>query len=157
MIPAAMPKTAVAGFFATLSGLLLFHDILSPSVLTMTSTKITSAPVNGISARLMPAPAPDLNLYATISARPVFLQSRRPPPVLAAQTMWAGPPPVTFSLIGVVDAPEQKFGLVLEPGATTAIPVHRGSVIDGWTVSILNNASILIRAGNNSELIKIAQ
>jgi hypothetical protein len=71
--------------------------------------------------------------------------------------MWAGPPPVTFSLIGVVDAPEQKFGLVLEPGATTAIPVHRGSVIDGWTVSILNNASILIRAGNNSELIKIAQ
>ncbi len=105
----------------------------------------------------MPAPAPDLNLYATISARPVFSQSRRPPPVLAAQSMSAGPPPVTFSLIGVVDAPEQKFGLVLEPGATTAIPVYRGSIIDGWTVSRVNNASILIQAEDTSELIKIAQ
>jgi len=156
MIRAAMSKTAIAGFFATLSGLLLFHDIMSPSVLTMTSTKIPSAQVSGISDRLIPVPAPDLNLYATISARPVFLQSRRPTPILAAQTILAGPPPVTFSLIGVVDAPEQKFGLVLEPGAITAIPVHRGSVVDGWTVSSLNKASILIRAGNNSELIKIA-
>jgi hypothetical protein len=137
-----------------LAFLLLLHDVLLPPTAPLipppqpaTITLQDSAPKIA---------SPDPQNYLIIDARPVFASSRRPPPPGAAAPA-AGPPPVTFSLVGVIDAPDEKFALVVDSGNQTAIKLSQGGSIDGWTVARIDHSSILVQSGGTFETIKIVQ
>jgi hypothetical protein len=147
-------SVAAAGSLAILALLVLLHDILLPPAAPVFPPPAPAA----ISARQSTPPVPSLDPqnYLTIDARPVFASSRRPPPPGAAAPA-AGPPPVTFSLVGVIDAPDEKFALVVDSGNQTAIKLSQGGSIDGWTVARIDHSSILVQSGSTFETIKIVQ
>lgn len=155
-----LPSTVtLAAIFMIAACLLLVHDVIftPPSPMPDLTAIKTDLPVL-VSAVPTPIPSPDSETYTTIADRPVFSAIRRPQPNLVnSELPSAGPAPIDFSLIGVVNSPEQKFGVAIEAGHSVAILLYQGSIIDGWTVTKINDASIQIYSGNTFKVVKIMQ
>lgn len=147
-------SVATAGFCALLAFLVLLHDIFLPPAAPVPAPPAPPMAI-AVDTSALPATTTHLDIYTTIDSRPVFASSRRPSQSAAPAA--SGPPPVTFSLVGIINAPDQTFALVLDAGNTSAIKLWEGSVIDGWTVARINESSILVQSGKTFETIKIVQ
>ncbi len=93
---------------------------------------------------------PPLDTLGEVVARPLFMPTRRPPPAAASNESPVQPP--NFALAGIVLAGSRRVAMI-ETGASATAPfasVVVGDTIDGWTVTAIERASILLRAGDRT-------
>ncbi|HMN72269.1 MAG TPA: hypothetical protein PKA55_10435 [Rhodoblastus sp.] len=101
-----------------------------------------------------------LDQLAATRDRPVFTQSRRPPPLAAApegpQTVVVGdsaPPP--FALVGTVVGESEKFAVLLESGSQTVLRLPLGASASGWNVAEVAPRSIKLTRGGHSVTLEL--
>lgn len=94
---------------------------------------------------------PPLRSYAEVTARPMFTETRRPPPEVSR-----GPPaqPSSFTLIGVVRSESGGHALIEHGQPPRLDRVVEGQELDGWTVESIRSGKVVIRYGNTREDIK---
>jgi general secretion pathway protein N len=78
------------------------------------------------------APLGPLTAYAAVTERPLFTQSRRPPPTEAS----AAPAELqrNFSVAGIVLSGQERIALVQQGTDKKLLSVREGQSLGGWTV-----------------------
>jgi hypothetical protein len=94
---------------------------------------------------------PPLRSYAEVTARPLFSETRRPPPEVSR-----GPPaqPSSFTLIGIIMSESGGHALIEHGQPPRLERVVEGQELDGWTVESILRSKVVIRYGNTREDIK---
>ena len=94
---------------------------------------------------------PPLDALGEVVARPLFMPTRRPPPPTATSSASLLQPP-NFALAGIVVVGSRRVAMI-ETGANATAPfasIAVGDTIDGWTVTAIKHASILLQAGDRT-------
>lgn len=93
-----------------------------------------------------------LDAIAATRERPIFTQSRRPPPLAEAPPMaeaaaapGLGAPP--FSLVGTLVGDGEKVALVLDAGSQKVLRLPVGGSASGWSVADVAPRSITLTRG----------
>jgi hypothetical protein len=93
---------------------------------------------------------PPLAALADVVARPLFLPTRRPVPVLAAA---ASVPIAHFSLAGIVMTQDRRVAFIQSGSAPPPAMVTVGQAIDGWMVTAIEFDHVVLRnADTTAEL-----
>jgi len=100
---------------------------------------------------------PDVDHYAVISDRPLFVPDRRPPSDEAAETDVPEeelPAKLEYDLTAVVMSPEGKTALLQKPGEKKVERALEGDLLDGWTLTqILEDRVVLERQGEKNTIV----
>jgi len=101
-----------------------------------------------------------LDTIAATRDRPLFTQSRRPPPLAEAQpandsapSLGPGAPP--FSLVGTVVGDHEKFAVVLEAGSQNVLRLPLGASASGWRVAEVAARSVTLTRGPQSVTLEL--
>ena len=134
----------------------------TPSVWDAPAT-VSSAPVRPVvplqgqtERALSPNPLWAIPL-ATLGAtreRPIFSQSRRPPPVAEVPVVMAPPPPAPvrparveppqLSLVGTVTGDDQSFGIFVDQGTRAALRLRVGEDYQGWRLRSVQGREVIL-------------
>jgi hypothetical protein len=94
---------------------------------------------------------PPLRDYAEVTARPLFVQSRRPPP----QASRAPPTQVSaFTLVGIVVSDRSSYALVEFGQPPKLTRIREGQDLAGWTVEEILPTKVVLRHSDIREDIK---
>lgn len=93
-----------------------------------------------------------LDAITATRERPIFTQSRRPPPLAMAQPMAENAPAAVlsappFSLIGTLVGDREKIALVLDNGSQTVLRLPIGGSASGWSVADVAARSVTLTRG----------
>lgn len=106
-------------------------------------------------APIEPAPRftmPPLRDYAEVVARPLFSETRRPPPPEVSRGPAAQPS--SFTLVGIVVSDRERHALI-EHGQPPRIDrVVEGQELDGWIVDTILPGKVVVRRADAQEEIK---
>lgn len=107
------------------------------------------APRDAIASRFS---LPPLQSFSGILERPLFSQSRRPPPQGADDTTgpWS-----SFVLAGVIISGDSREALVLHGKPQTVVHLREGQDVEGWTVTSIQPDRIVIRSGASEHELKL--
>jgi hypothetical protein len=106
--------------------------------------------------RESPAEKPAISAFAEVVERPLFTPSRRPPPPKTDSTIAASPEkPETFDLIGVIISADRRMALLRTVASSEVMQAVEGQSIGGWEVHAIKPTQVVLRRGNDSEVIKI--
>jgi general secretion pathway protein N len=89
---------------------------------------------------------PPIENFAAVTARPLFVEDRRPPAESAGGSIgpWS-----SLTLAGIVIAPGSREALIRHGTPPVVVHLREGQTVDGWTLrSILNDRVVL---GNGAE------
>jgi hypothetical protein len=145
------------------AGLLLLCASLAALLLRETSRAAQGPPVPAPAA--LPADAsappdapsfvaPPLDDFAEVSARPVFVMTRRPPPAASPPAPVATPhppapaPPVSASgitVVGIVGGPGQRLALLRPPNAASVLSLAEGGSVAGWEVERIRADRVVLK------------
>jgi hypothetical protein len=124
---------------------------------------VTAAPPSAPALELAERPplprAPDDEAVDTITARPLFSESRRPyvPPPAVVE---AGPEPVQPSspleLAGTFLTGTDQAALLLVSGET-AEWLRKGQLIDGWRVEVIEQDQVRLRKGEREQVVQLRE
>jgi hypothetical protein len=109
-----------------------------------------------VQTKLLP-PIPAVNPeqeYAETGARPLFIPTRRPAPVLAqanAGTMAKG----QFILTGVISAGGMKIALLREKASGRVVRVEQGKDVNGITVAQIEPEQVTLAQGGDKEVVPL--
>jgi type II secretory pathway component PulC len=94
---------------------------------------------------------PLLRDYAEVTARPLFSETRRPPPEVSR-----GPPvqPSSFTLIGIIVSENGRHALIEHGQPPRLDRVIEGQEFQGWTIETILPGKVVIRHANTREDIK---
>ena len=99
-------------------------------------------------------PVPDREAFSEIIERPLFSQSRRPPPEAGDQDP-DNPALLNFHLVGVIVSTQSRVALIRP---TTEGPLLRktiGEDLDGWEISEINSSTVIIKRGTATETLRL--
>jgi hypothetical protein len=134
---------AISSAFAVGIGANLMAGPTPTSVLTVPSKK----PLTEIPAPPQIAPAP-LQSFAVIDERPIFLAARKPPEVAdAPEAKTMAPPPISFSLIGILVSGADRLAVLKPAAGGEALSLPAGAVLDAWTVAEIGADWIRLGSG----------
>jgi len=96
--------------------------------------------------------------FSEISARPIFIPTRRPIPPPAAPSVAvtpappplpppAPPPQINVTLVGIMIGDAGRFALVRAAGSQTVTTLAQGEEISGWRVFLILPDRIVLRVG----------
>lgn len=120
------------------------------------SGELTEAEAAPPVAPRLPDELPDIDHYAVIAERPLFVSDRRPP---SGETESEAPeeePPakLEYDLTAVVMSPEGKTALLQKPGEKKVERALEGDLLDGWTLTqILEDRVVLERQGEKNSIV----
>jgi hypothetical protein len=109
-----------------------------------------------VQTKLLP-PIPAVNPeqeYAETGARPLFIPTRRPAPVLAQAnvgTMAKG----QFILTGVISAGGMKIALLREKASGRVVRVEQGKDVNGITVAQIEPEQVTLAQGGDQEVVPL--
>lgn len=130
----------------------------SPPVLTGGAGKMPELPA---SAPLQPFRLPTPVAYSEISARPLFVATRRPEAPIPAETPPEKPPAgseKTFTLLGVMATPTQTTVLLRpeEPNAKT-VRAKPGDTVGGWLLEKAFPDRVVLRQGQTVQELTLVR
>lgn len=101
-----------------------------------------------------------LDQLAATRDRPVFSQSRRPPPLADAPTSSptqpsAGPGAPPFLLVGTVVGEREKIAVVQETGSQKVLRLPLGASASGWSVAEVALRSVKLTRGPQSVTLEL--
>lgn len=101
-----------------------------------------------------------LDTIAATRERPLFTQSRRPPPLAEAPPVNdsapnPGPGAPPFSLVGTVVGDREKLAVMLETGSQNVLRLPLGASASGWRVSDVAVRSVTLTRGPQSVTLEL--
>jgi general secretion pathway protein N len=107
----------------------------------------SAAPPKPVASFSMPA----LRDYTEVTARPLFVQSRRPPPQASR-----GPPMQVsaFTLVGIIVSDHSSYALVEFGQPPKLTRIREGQDLAGWTVEEILPTKVVLRHSDIREDIK---
>jgi hypothetical protein len=137
---------------AALAGII--YEELDQPALEPAANAALAPPAVRQSATPVSAPSftmPLLRSYAEVTARPLFLETRRPPPEVSR-----GPPaqPSSFTMIGIIRSESGGHALIEHGQPPRLDRLVEGQDLDGWTIERILPGKVVIRYGNTREDIK---
>ncbi|HEV2676266.1 MAG TPA: hypothetical protein VGV37_17205 [Aliidongia sp.] len=94
-------------------------------------------------------PLAPLEAYGAVTERPLFNQSRRPPPATVNGT--AGPAPTTFSVAGILVSGRERIALLRQGNDRKLLRVREGQALGEWTVRSIAADRVAL-AGHGDEV-----
>jgi len=92
-------------------------------------------------------------------ARPLFAQTRRPPPRAPVHTQSPSPPPVATTngmvLLGVLNTGAKAVALVTVPGQSRPYLVTVGDKLGDWKITSIKPDRILLRTGDTTGMLSL--
>lgn len=118
---------------------------------------VAPAALPAAAAPLPPAPAaaglPPLGAFAEVLQRPLFAETRRPPPPEAAQdTLGAAD---GFTLLGTIIAGNGKSALIRYGRPPKLARLGEGQAVEGWTVREILPDRVLLEHGATRRALKL--
>jgi hypothetical protein len=118
------------------------------------------APVSSPSANTpvvprSPPEKPAISTFAAIVNRRLFTRSRRPAPKKELKVVADAPKPETFDIIGVMISPAGRMALLRTIATNEVVRAFEGQSVGGWEVSAIKPTQIVLRRGDDSEVIKM--
>jgi len=95
---------------------------------------------------------PPLQSFAAITERPLFSQSRRPPP---QGTEDASGPWSSFVLTGVIISATDREALILHGRPQTIAHLHEGQDVEGWVITSIQPDRVVIRGATSEHVLKL--
>jgi hypothetical protein len=93
---------------------------------------------------------PPIENFAAVTARPLFIQDRRP---VAESASGSVGPWSSLTLAGIVIAPGSREALIRHGTPATVVHLREGQTVDGWTLrSILSDRVVLSNGAERHEL-----
>jgi len=116
------------------------------------------APVSSLSANTpvvprSPPEKPAISTFAEIVNRRLFTRSHRPKKEL--KVVADAPKPETFDIIGVMISPAGRMALLRTIATNEVVRAFEGQSVGGWEVSAIKPTQIVLRRGDDSEVIKM--
>jgi general secretion pathway protein N len=93
---------------------------------------------------------PPIQSFAAVTARPLFVEDRRPVPESAGASVgsWS-----SLTLAGIVIAPGSREALIRHGTPAVVVHLREGQSVDGWTVrSILSDRVVLTNGSEQHDL-----
>ena len=99
-------------------------------------------------------PAPGVQTYQEILARPLFIRSRQPPAKPQPAPVREQAKPLHYLLEGVALSRDTRVALLLDPRSRERVSLEEGHVWEGWVVEqVLADRVILSAEGELQELL----
>jgi hypothetical protein len=110
-----------------------------------------SAPRSDVGAKFS---LPPVESFATVTDRPLFAQSRRPPAQGSDDSLgpWSG-----LVLAGVIISPTGRQALILHGKPQVAVHIAEGQDVDGWVVTSILPDRIVIRGGTSEHELRLLE
>ncbi|MCB1541461.1 MAG: hypothetical protein KDJ25_11650 [Rhodoblastus sp.] len=130
----------------------------APSLLALclaVSSAALAQQAGGLSNPLWSTP---LESLAAARDRPIFTQSRRPPPLAVApakSVFDSAPTPPPFALVGTVVGDDAKFAVLQETGSMKILRLKVGSSAAGWDVADVAPRSVTLKRGAQSVTLEL--
>ena len=141
---------------AVLAGVLALEVMAGPFFVPEATSVSPGAKNSVVLPRESPAEKPAISTFAEVVERPLFTPSRRPPPPKTDSTIAASPEkPETFDLIGVIISADRRMALLRTVASSEVMQAVEGQSIGGWEVHAIKPTQVVLRRGNDSEVIKI--
>jgi type II secretory pathway component PulC len=140
---------------ALLAGILAFEIMSGPLMPEdpQASSGRTEKPFDSLSDTPLQSPA--ISTFAEIVERPLFTQSRRPPPKKDTKVATAAQKPETFELIGVIISPAGRMALLRTLATSEIVRAVEGQTVGGWEVRAIKPTQVVLQQGDDSEVLKI--
>ena len=140
---------------ALLAGILAFEITFGPFMAEPppASSARAEKPVESLSDTPLQNPA--ISTFAEIVERPLFTQSRRPPPKKDTKVATAAQKPETFELIGVIISPAGRMALLRTLATSEIVRAVEGQTVGGWEVRAIKPTQVVLQQGDDSEVLKI--
>ena len=118
------------------------------------------APVSSPSANTpvvprSPPEKPAISTFAEIVNRRLFTRSRRPAPKKELKVVADAPKPENLDIIGVMISPAGRMALLRTIATNEVVRAFEGQSVGGWEVSAIKPTQIVLRRGDDSEVIKM--
>ena len=118
------------------------------------------APVSSPSANTpvvprSPPEKPAISTFAEVVNRRHFTRSRRPTPKNELKVVADASKPETFDIIGVMISPAGRMALLRTIATNEVVRAFEGQSVGGWEVSAIKPTQIVLRRGDDSEVIKM--
>jgi hypothetical protein len=109
-----------------------------------------------VQSKLLPpiAPVNPEQEYAETAARPLFIPTRRPAPVVAAANV-GNMAKGQFILTGVISANGTKIALLREKSSGRVVRVEQGKDVNGITVAQIDPEQVTLAQGGDQEVIPL--
>jgi hypothetical protein len=107
---------------------------------------------------VLPAASAAPSAYDPVTARPLFLATRKPPKAAPAKPVDynAAPAAAPFSLIGVVAIGGKNLATVRRKSDLEATTLTVGQTIDGWTVTNIAGNAVFMQSGDTGQVLRLA-
>jgi len=147
---------SLLGLSAMLGAVLAFELMVGPFFVPEPPSVSLGSKTAVVSPSAPPPAQPDISAFSEIVARPLFAQTRRPvPPKAEVKVAENAPKPETFDLIGVVISKDGRMALLRTLSTSEVTRAVEGQNVGGWKVSDIKPTQVVLRHGDDSEVIKI--
>ena len=133
-------------------GFTVYDELAAPPVASA-PVPLASAAAAGSRAAAAPFAMPPLETYAEVTARPLFMPTRRPAPLQAASADRVDAQALV--LVGVILAQNGNAALIGRANLPGARRVIVGEEIEGWTLAEIHSDRVLIRSGNTQAELRL--
>jgi type II secretory pathway component PulC len=140
---------------AALAGVLALEVMAGPFFVPEVSSVSPDAKNSVVFPRESPAEKPAISTFAEVVERPLFTPSRRPPPKTDSNPAAIASKPETFDLIGVIISADRRMALLRTVATSEVMRAVEGQSIGGWEVRAIKPTQVVLRRGDDSEVIKI--
>ena len=91
---------------------------------------------------------PSLEEFSAVIERPIFSQSRRPPPLAAETADVVAAPDLEIELLGIVLWKSQRIALVRLKEDSGIVKIRQGADVAGWTAIAIEPSHVLFQRGD---------
>jgi general secretion pathway protein N len=143
---------------ALLAGVLAVVLALELQLASPASRDAPAKAARPVEAKLLPpiAPRPPEQAYPEVTARPLFVSTRRPAPEMAA----AAPAPTMvrgqFTLQGVIVRGDQRTAMLRERSTGKVVRAEAGRELNGMKVAEIQVESVTLALGDEREVLPLA-
>lgn len=135
-------------------------------VATALVAAILGARAEDMTSQRNPISAIPLSALSATRDRPLFVSTRRPPPVaLAAAPALTAPPPIEanpseserppFALVGTIVGRDARLALLRNSSTHLVTRLREGNAEMGWLARTVNNLSIVMEKGENVKTLAL--
>lgn len=140
---------------------------ISYSLLFAGALMVWVSPISKLPASRPRPPAPPETAIITVPAipdmsqliaRPIFSETRRPPPVAKKPLLSPSLPAATTAgmvLLGVLNTGKTQVALVTLPGGNQPYLVAPGDKLGDWMVTKILTGSIMLKSGNHTGMLTL--
>ena len=97
---------------------------------------------------------PPLQSYSAVTDRPLFAQTRRPPPQGSSDAPGAWS---SFVLAGIIISPTSREVMIMHGQPPSLVHLQEGQDVEGWTVASIQPDRIVLRGADGDHELKLLE